>query len=162
MVRDESSQAISWSSSRASLERWCAARMRMTPSTIINTRKPTHTTIITVTAWPTTIGDKRLFTAKQTLSLLVCYMYCVNCYAFIKHLLDEVRVNVSPASSPVSKKPPDDLILASFMSTLCWWTWAWAACWFWPLAWSLLDPCWVPCWACASVAFGCITVNVCM
>ena len=38
-------------SSRASA-RLCAALIRITPSAIKNTKKDTHTTIITVTAWP--------------------------------------------------------------------------------------------------------------
>lgn len=52
IVREESSHAISCSSSRDSRDLWCAARIRITPKTIINTKNPTHTTMMIATAWP--------------------------------------------------------------------------------------------------------------
>lgn len=56
MVRAESSQSISLSLpvSWSRMVRWCAARIRNTPRTIMNTRKLTHTTITTVAVLGTT------------------------------------------------------------------------------------------------------------
>lgn len=60
IVNEESSQAISWSSSLDSRDLWCAARIRITPNTIINTKNPTQTTIMIATAWP----ERNMFWAK--------------------------------------------------------------------------------------------------
>lgn len=51
IFRAESSQAISASAMSSCCERWCAARIRITPRTIIKRRNPTQTTMMTVTAW---------------------------------------------------------------------------------------------------------------
>ena len=51
IVRAESSHVISESCASSALERLCAALILMTPSTIMNSKNPTHTTTMMVTAW---------------------------------------------------------------------------------------------------------------
>ena len=57
MVSAELSHSISgFSSICTSLLRWCAERIRITPSTIMKSRKPTHTTMMMIIPSPTNTG----------------------------------------------------------------------------------------------------------